>query len=172
MPASSPRGRHRLIIAASDMRQVAEGARYLDENKLLSKMPEEAARVMWTGLVVTYARPYITSRGLGSVGGKLGKPADLALRTLHKNLLDRRDDLFAHNEATEHRTVADVTQRNPGHMVVLEWDSERGTTRFVETYVPMEFSVLPRIVELAEHQEERFLARVREIDEQLGRTQG
>ena len=118
--------RYRLIIAASDMRQVAEAAVYLDENKLLSKMSEDTYRVMLTGIVVTYARPYLASNTLGPVDGKLGKPADHALRALHKNLLERCDDLFAHNDLTDNRLVEDVTRRNPDHIAVLEWDAEQG----------------------------------------------
>lgn len=157
-----------MIIAASDMRQVAEAAAYVDENKLRSKMSEDTWRVMWTGLFVTYARPYLASNKLGPVAGRLGKPADPALRPLHEKLLDRRDDVFAHNDRTDHRTVGDVTQRNPSHASVLEWDDERGITRFVETYAEIDPGALPRLIQLANHQRERFVERVREIDEQLG----
>jgi hypothetical protein len=173
--------RHRLIIAASDMLQVAEAAAYLDENKHLSKMGERSYRVMWTGLVVTYARPYLRSNKLGPVEGELGKPAGTKFRTLHKSLIDRRDDLFAHNDLTDHRTVVEFAPHKPGawefdpnrglnrEAVTLDWDPNRGPPRFAESYTQVEYGVLPSLVQLAEYQQERFLARVDEIEEQLER---
>jgi hypothetical protein len=153
------RERNRLIIAASGMSQVAGAAAHLEAHMHLSRMSDDAYRVMWTGLVITYARPYLASNKLGPIRGRLGTPTDPALLTLHKNLCARRDDLFAHNDETEHRTVTDVYAA-----------LGIGAGKFTEAYSPMEPSALPVIAELANHQRGRFRSRVDEIEEQLGRV--
>src|SRR5712691_9293603 len=92
------RERDRFVLAESDMRQVEGAASHLDARG--SQMNDGAHRVMWTGLVVTYARPFSPRNRLGVISGRLARPSD-DLRPLHRNLLDRRDDLFAHNDVTE-----------------------------------------------------------------------
>src|SRR2546421_641507 len=83
-------------IAHSDMKQAAAAASYLRE----VRMNGDAERALWTGLVITYARPYNGRNKVGPVGGRMGKPDDPALRPLHRNICARRDDLAAHNDKT------------------------------------------------------------------------
>jgi hypothetical protein len=146
--------RDRLVLAASDMRQAASAAAYLTARA--SEMNGDAERVMWTGLVVTYARPYVQSNRLGAIRGRLANPKDPTLRDLHTNLCKRRSDLFAHNERTDLRGTTDVYAA-----------LRIGAGKFVEVYAPPDPSVLPAIHRLALHQEARFQARLAEIEKQL-----
>jgi hypothetical protein len=147
------RERHRLVLAASDMRQVWIAADHL----AAVPMNADAERVLWTGLVVTYARPFMQSNALGAVSERLARSEDPGLRELHKNMCDRRDDLFAHNDVTELRDVMDA------------WaELGIGAGHYVERYAPMDAAVLSAISRLAHEQEQRFRDRQNEIEEQLG----
>ena len=149
----------RLVLAESDMRQAAVAAAHLAEQG--RNMNGLAERVMWTGLVVTYARPYLESNTLYAVTGRLAKPDDPSLRPLHADLLKRRNDLFAHNDETELREPIDVY----AYLGI-------GAGRFVEQYTPMNPEALPAIQRLAEAQRERFRERVDEIARRLGVAAG
>jgi hypothetical protein len=96
--------RDSLILAASDMRQAAAGARYLVANP---RMNSDAARALWTGVVVCYARPFTKSLSYPKLGNKTWAPKDPVERRVHANLLRFRRQVFAHNDATEMREVID-----------------------------------------------------------------
>jgi hypothetical protein len=141
------RERKRLVLAASDMRQAAAAASHLGN----VRMNDDVERVLWTGLVVTYARPYQPSNELGAVRGKLARPEDEGLRPLHENLLKRRGPLFAHNTESEHRGIEDPF----------------GSGRYTESYAPTNPEALPGIERLANEQEKRFRKRLEAVEEEL-----
>jgi hypothetical protein len=130
---------HRLVLADSDMRQASVAAAYLAEQG--RNMNGLAERVLWTGFVVTYARPYVGSNRLGAVTGKLARPEESSLRGLHATLLKRRNDLFAPNDETYLREPIDIY----AYLGI-------GAGRFVEQCTPMDPDVLPDIQRLAESQ--------------------
>lgn len=121
------------------------------------QMNGDAERVMVTGLVVTYARPFSKSNTLGAVSGQIAKIDDERDRELHKWLCSRRDDLYAHNDMTEFRGV-------------LDWYEMFGIGRgsYAEQYTSIGKAVLSRIADLAYEFERRFAMRVEEIEAELG----
>ena len=100
------------LLAISDMQQVERAARYLlddphpsDENPApgghAQDVPWRVRRVLETGLVVSYARPF--TKGRLSLGG----PPKLTTndRELHDWLLAQRKQVHAHNDETFYRQV-------------------------------------------------------------------
>ena len=116
----------------------------------------DAERVLVTGMVVTYARSFTQARGsnIGAITGTFAPPESPALQPFHQELLDRRNDLFAHNDKTQWRSDVDV-----GYLGV-----ER---RHVESFTPVDLYAYPPIKRLAEEQRERFTERLGAVEEQL-----
>lgn len=133
------------------MKQVAAAAAHLAAYG--AEMNGDAERVMQTGMIVTYARPFAESRrsNLGAIKGKLATPESPALVPFHVELLDRRNDLFAHNDATPWR----------GSTVGLGG-------RHVEEWEPVDPAVYRAVERLATEQRERFRKRLDLIEQELG----
>jgi hypothetical protein len=145
------RERDVLVLAASDMRQVQDAADALQHGE----MNANARRVLWTGLVTTYARPYLKRNTRGFVTGRLAKPRLPELHPLHESLLMLRKKLAAHTDDNELRSV----------LVVAEELS--GSGRYAEAWKPYDDDALSDIAWLAADQEYRFKKRLDEIGEQL-----
>jgi hypothetical protein len=127
----------RLVIAESDMRQVEAAADYL----AFASMNADAARVLETGLVVTYARPFGERQGIGTLDRDEWAPKDEAMRKLHFALLKLRNKLYAHSDRTEFRDAVDV------------WAlTGIGGGKYAESHAPMSPDALPRIARLARDQ--------------------
>ena len=148
----SPLERERdvLVLAISDMRQVSNACFFLQN----AEMERHARDVLWTGLVVTYARPFLQSNTRGFIGGRLAKPRE-ELSPLHKNLLMLRDKLAAHTDDNELRSVW-----------VVEED-KTGSLRYAESWKPYDDDALPDIAFLADTQGHRFRERLDEIGDEL-----
>jgi hypothetical protein len=64
-----------------------------------------------TGLVVSYARPFVESREYGRIGSKFSKFRDRPdLKERHERLLELRMKLLAHTDETPHRRVGVFTR--------------------------------------------------------------
>jgi hypothetical protein len=148
------RERHRLVLAESDMKQAAVAAEHLAA--LGPEMNGLAERVMWTGLVVTYARPFSASNEVGPVTGQIVKLSDHLQRSLHEMLCHLRGEVFAHNTLTNLREPVSV-----GELMGTE------SAAYVESYSPMNPGALRDIAELAREFEKRFSDRLSEIEEEL-----
>jgi hypothetical protein len=160
--------RRKLVLAETDMQQAAAAAEHLCAHG--PDMNADAEWVVWTGLMVTYARPYGASRdrrGLGAVQGRLAKPEDETLRWLHKRICDRRNDLYAHNDGTDMRPILDIREElgiDTSHYVEVRTLRGHDADDTLKGY-----EVLPEIARLARAQEKRFRARLDDIEEELGR---
>jgi len=75
---------HRLVLAESDMRQASAAASHL--RAFGAEMNGNAERALWTGMIVSYARPFLSSNKIGAVGGRLARPDEPVLRPLHSEL--------------------------------------------------------------------------------------
>ena len=113
-------------------------------------------RVFWTGIVVTYARPF-TKNKVGKVPEGITSLSP-ELKRLHRILMRRRNDFFAHTDETPFREEVDVYA-----LLGL------GSGKFAEQYVPPHPRVLPEIARLAREQATRLRQRRDEVEEQLGR---
>jgi len=145
----------RLVLARSDMRQVSIAAKYL--SAYATKLNSQVVRVIWTGIVVTYARPFTKKNKLGAVQGRVIHFEDHMQRSLHGRLCELRNQLFAHTDETELRGIVAASE-------VLD-----GAEGYVEEHESMNLGAVPDIAELADELGKRFTTRVREIEEQLGR---
>jgi hypothetical protein len=80
-------------------------------------------------------------------------------KSLHDRLCELRDQLFAHTDETELRGIVDAHE-----LLGI------GFGGYVEEYAAFNTGALPDIAELADLLEERFAARIHEIQEQLARN--
>ena len=144
----------RLRLAAVDMGFVASTARQLADRLGPARLFE---RVLETGLVVTYARPYLESNRAGV--GRRWRPESEADRKLHDWIIDElRDPYHAHADRTPRRTLTDTT-------AYLGLD---GPPTYAEAWWRLTDDELARIADLAERQEARFDAAARKVGAELG----
>jgi hypothetical protein len=64
----------------------------------LGKTSPELRHSIFTGIVVSYARPFGENNGLSAIGAKFSKFPSKAARLLHGAILEARDLLYAHND--------------------------------------------------------------------------
>jgi hypothetical protein len=141
------------------MRQAAAAAAYLLEGP---RMNGDAERALETGLVVCYARPYVRARrGAGAIGSRRALPSEPRLRALHDALIDRRNDLYAHNDVTDLRGVEDVYAA-----------LGLGGGRYAEAWRPIDRAQLPEVVALCESQRSTFRALAERIEARLADEAG
>jgi uncharacterized protein (UPF0276 family) len=134
----------RLKLASIDMRLAETAARAL----LNGEVPAHLERVMETGLVVTYARPYLDSNRAGGVGGRW-QPKSGPDREFHRYMIDvLRDSYHAHADRTYHRTITDTAA-----LVGLE-----GPPIYAEAWWRLTPSQVETLADLAGRQAERFEA--------------
>lgn len=144
----------RLRLAAIDMGLVASTARALAHRGGPARLFE---RVLETGLIVTYARPYLASNRAGL--GRRWRPESADDRALHDRIIDElRDPYHAHADRTPHRTITDTTE-------CLGLD---GPPIFAEAWWRLTDDELTQIAELADRQAARFDAAARELGAELG----
>ena len=97
----------RLVLARADIRSAAALLQALvDPPQIRHTDPDDLALGLWTGAVVSYARPFTRSTvGLGKEWGRC-KTEDL--QNAHDFVLTLRNKLFAHNDRMPYRDVAVV----------------------------------------------------------------
>jgi hypothetical protein len=149
--ARSPQLRqaHRFEFAVRDMEEVAAAATWL----MKRAVPANNERVLLTGLIVSYGRPF-TDQGVGAIDGRKFAPRDPDLRQLHERLLYERDRRFAHTDETPGRFIAENVRDLFGMPIELMDIQPGSAVEFVvETLAPTE---LPAVAALAKGQAERF----------------
>jgi hypothetical protein len=145
----------RLKHAASDMRLVADTAAALIDAREADGPARMFDRVLETGMVVTYARPFLESNNAGV--GRRDRPHDADDRALHDELVDLRDRYYAHADHGPERTL-----RNATAML-----GQSGRPRFVEQWEQLAPAKLRAIADLATRQAEGFEAEADGLDERL-----
>jgi hypothetical protein len=152
---------HRFELAAGDMRDVAAAAAWLSS---ASDVPRNVARVVEAGIAVVYARPF-TDQGIGTLSRKKYAPLDTQLRGLHDRLIDLRNRLHAHTEASPLRFVAEAMSEVAGIPVsVIGIEPGSAVEVVVETIPPTQ---LPDVARMAREQSERFVRAEAEAREKL-----
>lgn len=143
-----------LRLGAIDMEYAASAARALADEDGPARL---WARVLETGLVVTYARPYLDSNT--RVVGRKWWPESPEDRELHQRIIeDVRSPYHAHTDRTPHRTLVDTTA-----MLGLD-----GPPTFAEGWSQLNTAKLEHLAELAERQAARLHAAADEIGAELG----
>lgn len=143
----------RIRLAAIDMRLVEAAAKALSDEC-------HGNRVLESGMVVTYARPYLSSNRAGGVHRVPGNwnPTESSRRQLHDRLLALRHSYYAHADRTGHRTLTDTT-------ALLSID---GPPIFAEAWTSLRGDELSAIARLARSQAERFEAEATTLGSELG----
>jgi hypothetical protein len=112
-------------------------------------------RVLLTGLIVTYGRPF-TSQGVGTIDHRKFAPSDPDARRLHERLLYERRRRFAHTDETPGRFIAENVRDFMGISVEHMGIEPGSAVEFVvETLARNE---LPAVAALAKKQAKRFRA--------------
>lgn len=138
----------RFHFAASDMELVAHAAAGLIESRDQRGEARFYERVIETGMVVTYARPFLQNQpGLGGSW----RPEDEAGRELHDELVALRGEYHAHAEHTRHRGLEFLP-------------TESGRPVMGESWSQLSIEKLRLLQEVAERQAKRFAAEAERID--------
>lgn len=138
----------RFHFAASDMELVAGAAAGLIDARDQRGEARFYERVIETGMVVTYARPFLQNQpGLGGSW----RPEDAAGRELHDELVALRGEYHAHAEHTRHRGLEFLTTESDRPLMGESWSR-----------LPVE--KLRLLQEVAERQAKRFAAEAERID--------
>jgi hypothetical protein len=147
------------VLATGDMREAFESAHYLARAQSAMGGAEFA---LTTGVVVSYARPFVKSRtpGYPRLDEKRWAPDDADARTLHYELLRLRDVLYAHNDETEMRRAMDAGSHRweAGVGMIGEWTAP---------VYPLEF--WKAVSDLAARQRNLFLNKAIELGKMLTR---
>jgi hypothetical protein len=144
----------RLRLAATDMGLVAHAAAGLIDAHAHHGPARVFQRVIETGMVVIYARPFLASNDARL--GDRWRPEDEASRTLHRKLLDLRDEYYAHAEHTPHRMLE-----------VMHGVSPSGRPILTEAYTHLPVETLTSLREIARDQEGRFRSEADRLDLEL-----
>lgn len=144
----------RLRLAASDMEQVAIAAQTLAEVRL----NEAAERVMHTGIVVTYLRPFYNA-GIGTLDIDEWAPTDPDAARLHNALLKLRSKVYGHTDESPWRDVEDTSE-----LLGLA-----GGPTFAESSVSLSAEGIAQIGATAERLARSFGAMADEREFELGR---
>lgn len=144
----------RLRFAESDMKLVAHAAAALAEARAQRGAARLFERVIETGMVVTYARPFLPSNQAGL--GKRWWPQDEAGRALHEELIDLRGEYHAHAEHTPQRRLEMATGFTESRRPLL-----------LESWSRLPGSKLRLLEEVAERQAARFGTEADRLDLEL-----
>lgn len=145
----------RFRLAASDMRLVAHAAAALVDAQENDGPARVYNRIIETGMVVTYARPFLDSNKAGI--GRKWWPRDPAERELHDELVDLRDDYHAHAEHTAQRRLENAA----------EIFGELGRPMFVESWSMLPVWKLRPLEKLAKRLAGELDAEARRLDIEL-----
>jgi hypothetical protein len=134
-----------VLLAAADMEEAAAAARELMPRPLDD---DPLSHVLETGMVVAYARPFKNSAlrvPKGFILGESDGPDD----DLHAELIELRDQAYAHTDEGSGRDIADYK--------ITEIDgSDVGEITYWISRFPIERDSLPVVISLCERQADRF----------------
>jgi hypothetical protein len=145
----------RFQFAQADMLQAAAAAEAL----LREDTNRDLCRALETAIAVIYARPFTSSNKIGALGPEWAPPEPTD-RSLHDQLREKRDQVYAHSDVTPLRDVIDIgAALGKDHPV------------YSETWYPVSRPMLPIFIRMAREQEKRFYDAAVERETKLGAKQ-
>ena len=93
----------RFRFAQADMRQAAAAAEALSREH----HNDDLCRALESAIVVIYARPFARRNQVGMLGDEWA-PTEPLLHNLHNELLEKRNQVYAHSDETAMRDVIDI----------------------------------------------------------------
>ena len=153
-----------LIFAGGDMFDVIETSRYLlgehpEAEGHDRQMPWHVRRTLETGLFVTYARPFVQTRGSGHMKHAPGLSAEL--QASHDEIVFRRNRVYAHTDQSPLRRILEMKDAKER----AAWVENRGELR--EEWFPPTREGLQTAIALAQAHLHRFLQEIDEVREQI-----
>jgi hypothetical protein len=145
----------RFRFAASDMRLAAGAAEALIDARDADGPARLYDRIIETGMVVTYARPFLESNEAGI--GRTWWPTDAAERKLHDELIDLRNEYYAHAAHTPQRLLENT----------LSILGKEGRPVFAESWTELPTWKLREVANLADRQAVSFQAEGDRLDVDL-----
>jgi len=145
----------RFRFAQADMRQAAAAAEALQREQ----GDGDLCRALETAIVVIYARPFTPPNKVGPLGPEWA-PTEPLLHNLHRELMEKRDQVYAHSDETALRDVVDNgATLGKDHPV------------YSEQWYRVSRSMLPIFIRMAREQEGRFYKAAVERESKLGAKQ-
>jgi hypothetical protein len=134
---------HAVLLGGEDMRHVITAAgvlRALDDPE--DEVQTHIRTALETGMIVIYARPFTKSEGLATL--KLAKGLSPALRARHRDIMGRRDTVYAHTDESDHRQVLEFSDAD----ALVAWLRQPGEFSYHWEFPAPE--ILDDVVALAE----------------------
>jgi hypothetical protein len=150
----------RLLLASYDMRLAEQAAEALIDAQERNGPAHAFTRVLETGLVVTFMRPYIDSRSSEKVPSRY-HPKDKEDRELLADLEKLRHNYHAHAGQTERRYIID------GSALL---GMEAGEPKYAEVWHSLSVDELQRIRDLARRQALRLEQAAKEVAAEAKRS--
>jgi hypothetical protein len=144
----------RFRFAARDMELASQAADGLIEAEAGRGSARAFQRVIETGMVVTYARPFLPSNEAGLPKGWW--PTDEEERRLHDELIDLRGEYHAHATHTPQRRLE-----------IMHGFTESGRPILAESWTELPVWKLELLNRIATQQAERFKAEAERLDLEL-----
>ncbi len=123
------------------------------------QMPWHVRRTLETGLFVTYARPFVQTRGSGHMKRAPGLNAEL--QASHDEIVFRRNRVYAHTDQSPLRRILEMKDAKER----AAWVENRGELR--EEWFPPTREGLQTAIALAQAHLYRFLQEIDEVREQI-----
>ncbi|WP_439486611.1 hypothetical protein [Blastomonas fulva] len=127
--------RHRLMMSALDFRHALSAATFLmeDVDWKGGRSTQEGRRRLKcyeTSMVVSYARPFSTARGMAAPFSwkQLGREYAMSTeeKSLHEMLIDARNRIYAHSDGDRSDITASIWRSNFGHGRTFDFLSVEG----------------------------------------------
>jgi hypothetical protein len=107
---------YKLAIARADVQSAREVARYAEEHV------QEFTDALWIplqeALVIAYSRPFSANKPFGPLASRWAKFESAEHQKLHKDLLQIRDELVAHADASRRRVLIFPPPTHSHHLQV------------------------------------------------------
>jgi hypothetical protein len=144
----------RFHLAASDMRIVHGAALALIDARERDGPARLYERVIETGMVVTYVRPFLESNEAGI--GKKWWPQDAEDRSLHDELVELRHEYHAHAAHTPRRRLENISEL-----------MDIGRPTFTESWTSLDPDRLRALADLSQHLASTFHAEAEALDQEV-----
>lgn len=149
------RSLRRFAIARESMLQTLAAVQYL----ITSGIPKEdpVYTLLITGVCVAYARPFISSNGLGPLPNEFSKFTDTQLSKTHRDLISSRHSVHAHYSPDEAAEFLETEEMRDRQRKVEVHFNKRGDLNIVIPSITWQEARLSRIADLVQFQVDRLL---------------
>lgn len=168
-PTLATMGTDRQVAQLLDFKRFSLAGLCFDQAKALAQhmiehKPKETEMLyspMMCGIVVTYMRPFKGASGLGKLPSEFEQFTDTDLRDAHKQMVESRDQIYAHCDLQAGVSLPTIDQGLPYEMWITITNADSYELLPNKVEVPSEN--LPDLVRLFEFQRSRITARISKL---------